>query len=111
MADAPTFGERVRELRKAKGMNQRALGAAIGLDFTYLSKIETGSLPPPSDAAIQRFAETLGANFEELLGLTRKVPADLSRTLAAAPIEATILVRRLKTLSSEQLRKMLAIAK
>ena len=111
MADGQSFGERVRELRKAQGMTQRSLAQGIGIDFTYLSKIETGSLPPPSEAAIGRIAEVLKADYDELLGVARKVPSDLGRTLASAPVEAAILVRRLKTLSPEQLRRILEITK
>jgi len=33
-------GERVRELRKERGLSQRKLAAHAGIDFTYLSKIE-----------------------------------------------------------------------
>jgi transcriptional regulator with XRE-family HTH domain len=35
-----TFGERVRELRKAKNLTLRGLAGQVGVDFTYLSKIE-----------------------------------------------------------------------
>ena len=42
MADSQVFGERLRELRKERGLTQRALAQTIGLDFTYLSKIECG---------------------------------------------------------------------
>ena len=47
MAGSPTFGEQIRQGRKEKGMTQRAFAQAVGNDFTYLSKIETGALPPP----------------------------------------------------------------
>ena len=111
MAESQVFGERVRELRKERGLTQRGLAQTIGIDFTYLSKIETGALTPPSEAAIERLAKALGTDFEELLGVARKVPSDLGRTLASAPIEASILVRRLKTLSPDQLRRILAVTK
>jgi len=35
-----TFGQRLRDLRKGKGLSQRALGDMVGINFTYLSKIE-----------------------------------------------------------------------
>ena len=37
---AMTFGKKIRELRKAKGMGQRCVSAEVGINFTYLSKIE-----------------------------------------------------------------------
>jgi len=37
-----SFGERVRELRRQKGLSQNSLAARAGLDRTYLSEIERG---------------------------------------------------------------------
>jgi hypothetical protein len=39
-----TLGERVRELRKAKGLTLRALAEKVQVNFTYLSKIENAKL-------------------------------------------------------------------
>ena len=39
-----TFGERVRELRKAKDLTLREVAAKVERNFTYLSKIENGKL-------------------------------------------------------------------
>lgn len=36
------FGQRVRELRAAKGLSQEAFAALCGLDRTYISGIERG---------------------------------------------------------------------
>ncbi len=33
------FGEKIKELRKAKNLGQRALAEQVGISFTYLSKI------------------------------------------------------------------------
>ncbi len=38
------FGERLQELRKAKGYTLRDLAARVGVGFTYLSKAENGKL-------------------------------------------------------------------
>lgn len=35
-----------REARKAKGWSQRALADLLGVDYTYISKIENGHLKP-----------------------------------------------------------------
>lgn len=37
---AVNFGQKSREFRQENGMTLRALAAAAGVDFTYLSKIE-----------------------------------------------------------------------
>lgn len=88
-----TFGQTIRELRKANAppLTQRDLAARVaerlreddrrGFDFTYLSKIENDRLPPPSAAAIVALAETLGADPDELLALAHKAPADLGEAM------------------------------
>jgi transcriptional regulator with XRE-family HTH domain len=72
-----TFGERIRELRKAKNLNQRDLAAKVGVNFTYLSKIENGKLDFaqfPSEETIRKLARALGADEDELLLLAQKIP-------------------------------------
>lgn len=36
------IGERIRELRKAKGLSQEALANIAEVDRTYMTKVETG---------------------------------------------------------------------
>jgi transcriptional regulator with XRE-family HTH domain len=72
-----TFGERLRELRRAKSLSQRALAERVGVNFTYLSRCETGTLDfaqYPSEDLIRRLAAALEADEDELLILARKVP-------------------------------------
>ncbi len=75
------FGERVRELRKARGLSQRDLAGRSGIDFTYLSKIENGRMEPPSEEVIRRVALALGADADELILLADKFPSDLAQEL------------------------------
>ena len=70
-----TFGQRLRELRKAKGLTQRELADRVGLSFTYLSKIENGAMQPPRGKAITDLANALDADPDELFGLAKKVPS------------------------------------
>jgi transcriptional regulator with XRE-family HTH domain len=93
MAVKKTFGQTIRELRKAKRppLTQRELAERVaarlreddrrGFDFTYLSKIENDRLPPPSAAAIIALAEELGADQDELLALAGKAPPDLGKAM------------------------------
>jgi transcriptional regulator with XRE-family HTH domain len=46
---AAFFGNEVREARAKAKMSQPALGAAVGYDATYVSKVETGTLVPDDD--------------------------------------------------------------
>ena len=46
---AAFFGNEVREARTKAKMPQPALGAAVGYDGTYVSKVETGTIVPDDD--------------------------------------------------------------
>jgi len=81
MEEAPQFGKRLRELRIQAGLTQRELAEKIGVDFSYLSKIENGVLPPPSEKAILRLAEALNADRDELITLAGRIPADIAQML------------------------------
>lgn len=59
------FGQRVRDLRKAKGLSQEAFADACGLDRTYISGIERG-LRNIALANIAIIARTLGITISEL---------------------------------------------
>lgn len=91
--NAKSFGQSIRELRKAKlpPLSQRELAKRVenrlrdggyrGFDFTYLSKIENDHLPPPSTAAIIALAHELDANPDELLALAAKPPPDVGQVM------------------------------
>jgi HTH-type transcriptional regulator, competence development regulator len=83
-----TFGERVRELRKAKDLTLREVAAKVGINFTYLSKIENGKLDFsdfPSEKLIRKLAKVLGAEEEELLLLAQKVPDSIKQQVMKRP--------------------------
>jgi transcriptional regulator with XRE-family HTH domain len=75
------FGTRLREIRKGTGMSQREVASKVKIDFTYLSKIESGTMSPPSEKVITKLAKVLGADKDELITLAGKVPSDLSKIL------------------------------
>ena len=88
-----SFPDRLRELRRASRMSQRALADQVGIDFTYLSKIENGRVEPPSEGVLQRIAKELASKLEmdeieladELITLAGKIPSDLAETLSRNP--------------------------
>lgn len=75
------FGARLRELRKRTGMSQRVVAEKVGINFTYLSKIESGVMSPPSEKLIIKLAKVLNADKDELITLAGKFPSDLTRSL------------------------------
>ncbi len=65
------IGNRIRELRKANGMTQEQLAAALSISFQSVSKWETG-LSLPDLSMIPGLTRLLGVTADELLGLTDK---------------------------------------
>ena len=87
------FPERLRELRKAARLSQKALAEKVGVNFTYLSKIENGRVEPPRESVLQRIAKELAGELgmdeielsDELITLAGKIPSDLAETLSRNP--------------------------
>ena len=68
------FGVRLRELRNLASMTQRELASRASVNYSYVSKIENGLMPPPSQKLILRLADILNVDKDELMALTRKIP-------------------------------------
>jgi HTH-type transcriptional regulator, competence development regulator len=104
-----TFGERVRELRKAKDLTLRELAGRLGVNFTYLSKIENQRLDYgdyPSETLIRKIAQVLEAEEDELLLLAEKIPERIRKRV----IERPDAFRQLASLDDEALDAVLAEA-
>jgi HTH-type transcriptional regulator, competence development regulator len=83
-----TFGERLRQLRKGKGLSLRALAPKVGVGFTYLSRVETGRMTYgdyPSRTLISRLAKALDADEDELLLLAGKIPEKIKLRVLERP--------------------------
>jgi transcriptional regulator with XRE-family HTH domain len=82
------FAEKLRELRHAKSLSQRALASKVGVNFTYLSKIENEKLDFaefPSAEMISKLARALDADEDELLLLAKKIPEPLKLRVLQRP--------------------------
>ena len=82
------FGDRVRQLRRAKELGQRALAKMVGISLTYVSKIENHRLDfgeYPSTDVILRIAAALEANEDELLIMAEKIPERIRKRVLERP--------------------------
>jgi transcriptional regulator with XRE-family HTH domain len=100
-----TFGERLRELRLDRRVNQRDLAAQVGIDFTYLSKIENGRMPPPASNTIVKIGRALEADTDELLLLAHKLPQDIAPVITRSPGLPAFL-RSISDLSEDELKEL-----
>lgn len=103
------FGPLLRKLRIAAGRTQRQLADDVGVDFSYLSKIETEKLPPPSEDKILIIARVLKQDTETLLRAARRVPSDFQSRLDDLPPEASVILHRMArgNLTRSQFKAML----
>jgi len=82
------FGEKIRELRQAKNLSQRALGDRVGVSFTYISKVENEKLDfgdYPSEDLIHKLANVLEADEGDLFLLAKKIPEDIRKRVMERP--------------------------
>jgi transcriptional regulator with XRE-family HTH domain len=100
-----TFGDRLRELRLQNGFNQRDLAEKVGIDFTYLSKIENDKMSPPSQETIRKLAEELEADLDELLILANRVPDDVKEVITKSR-EHPAFLREIQDLDEEELKRL-----
>lgn len=101
------FGNRLRQLRQAKGYTLRDLAARVGVGFTYLSRAENEKLQYgdyPSNALIEKLAKALDADPDELLFLAKRIPDRMKKRILERP-EA---FRKLTELDDQALDRVLA---
>lgn len=101
------FGDRLQQLRKAKGFTLRALGRMVGVSYAYVSKVENGKLDfgdYPSEDLIRRFAAALDADEDELLLLAEKIPEAIRRRFFERPDA----FRQIARLDDKRLDRLLA---
>jgi HTH-type transcriptional regulator, competence development regulator len=97
------FGEYVRRRREALQTEQpdasfslRQVAARVGVEPSYLSKVERGEQPPPSEETVAKLAAVLGEDRDVLLAMAGKVSGELLRIIRRRPRLFADLLRELK---------------
>lgn len=91
----------LKELRKEHKVSQRKLADMIGIDFTYISKIESGSMAPPAEDKILRIAEIFDVDSDRLLIAANKIPSELQKVITEIQ-EVPVFLRSAPKLSQSQ---------
>ena len=107
MSNDLDFGETVRAKRMALAENDprfsvRKVAERVGIEPSYLSKIERGEQPPPGEGNIRRLAEELGENPDALLALAGKVSSDLLEIIRERPTVVAELLRAMRGMSAKR---------
>ena len=95
------FATYLRDRREARRKTDRSFSVRqvarrIGVEPSYLSKVERGEVAPPSEATIVRLARELDEDPDLLLALAGKVSSDLQAVIRKRPQIFAELIRQLK---------------
>jgi transcriptional regulator with XRE-family HTH domain len=100
---AATFGAHIRDRRERLRRDDprfsvRQVAERIGVEPSFLSKVERDEVPPPSEEKIVALARELNEDADVLLALAGKVSTDLQRVIRKRPELFAALIRELKNL-------------
>ena len=100
------FGDYLRSVREQKRANDsrfsvRQVAARVGVEPSYLSKVERGEQPPPSEKTILALAAELDEDPDVLLALGGKVSADLQAVILSRPKLFADVIRQLKDMPDQ----------
>ena len=98
-----TFGSYIRTKRQTlqagtTEFSVRKVAAEIGVEPSFLSKVERDQQSPPSEAKIVALAEVLDEDPDVLLALAGKVSTDLKNIIRKRPALFGELIRQLKNM-------------
>ena len=85
MMETKTFGQTLKEIRRSKSITQRELATAVGVDFSYISKVENDRMPPPAADTIVKICEKLDVPPDTLLAITGKLPTPIKEAIGENP--------------------------
>ena len=95
-----TFGLVIRQARRENEYSQRELAKLVGVDYTYLSKLENDHAGyPPSEDVIQSLANCLRLEVNTLKKLAGRINADdqkMFKELVKEYQQMPVLLRRMK---------------
>jgi len=87
------FSNLLKHLRIERGVSIKKLAAELGVNYTYISKLEN-SKGNPSPEVIDKFAHYFNYSSDELMVAAGRIPKDIQQILKNNPKEATNYLRR-----------------
>lgn len=91
------FGEKLRELRRSKGVSQKEMAASLGVSAAYLSALEHGRRGAPNWAMVQKIIGYFNVIWDEAEELERLAASSDPRVVvdtAGLSPQATALANR-----------------
>lgn len=98
-----TLGTFLRERRESlratdRRYSVRQVADRVGVQPSYLSKVERGEVSPPSEETLVKLARELDTDPDLLLAMAGKVSSDLLEVIRRRPMLFGELIRQLKDL-------------
>jgi transcriptional regulator with XRE-family HTH domain len=105
------FGDYIRSLREKRRetdarFSVRQVAGRIGIEPSYLSKVERGQVSPPSEDTIKRLGEVLDTDPDVLLALAGKLSTDLKEIICKRPQLFAQLIREIRDLPDHAVVKL-----
>lgn len=109
------FGEKIRALRRERGVSQKEMAAAVGVSAAYLSALEHGRRGAPTWTLIQKIIGYFNVIWDDAEELERladashpRVKLDTSGLPPAATELANLLAENIDRLDEASLRRITA---
>lgn len=108
---AEHFGPYLREQRERLAADDpsyslRQVAGRVGIQPSYLSKVERGQVAPPSEETIVKIAGELGEDPDVLLALAGKVSSELQAIIRKRPKLFARLLRQLEEMPDHALVRL-----
>ena len=102
-------GERIKQLRIARGMTLEELGQKVGVGKSTVRKWETGAIANMRRDKIAKLAEALGTTVDDILGLG--APAQETQAKDDDFPQVRMIARAGRRMTEEDREKMLQLIK
>jgi transcriptional regulator with XRE-family HTH domain len=105
------FGKLIRKSRlqaqtKDRKYSLRKTAERVGIQPSYLSKIERGELPPPGEDVICKLSKELNLDTDVMLAMAGKVSTELLEVIRSRPELFATLLRELKSVPDHAVLKL-----
>jgi transcriptional regulator with XRE-family HTH domain len=95
-----------KQRREGNAFSLRQVAARVGVEPSYLSKIERGLEPRPSEETTRALARELGEDSDVLLAMAGKVSGDLQEIIRKRPQLFAQLIRELKNMPNHAVLRL-----
>ena len=96
-----TLSQKLYELRLERNLGVRELGRLAGVTGMHISTLEKGKAMPSAEL-VQRLAEALSTNVDELLFLAGQVDPEVVEVIHNNPLSVPSFLRSAKNLTPKQ---------